>query len=92
MIKGDSSEYEILEEACKTLGDDLFTAEIGVRQGKGSQIILNQLIEKKHYLNCIKEIKNTLNEAEKIMHRLPIIIRPILESLKNEILMRIKII
>ena len=53
---------------------------------------LIKLIEKKHYLNCIKEIKNTLNEAEKIMHRLPIIIRPILESLKNEMLMRIKII
>ena len=53
---------------------------------------LIKLIEKKHYMNCITEIKNTLNEAEKIMHRLPIIIRPILESLKNEILMRIKII
>ena len=53
---------------------------------------LIKLIEKKHYLNCITEIKNTLNEAEKIMHRLPIIIRPILESLKNEMLMRIKII
>ena len=53
---------------------------------------LIKLIEKKHYLNCITEIKNTLNEAEKIMHRLPIIIRPILESLKNEMLMRIKIV
>ena len=53
---------------------------------------LIKLIEKKHYLNCITEIKNTLNEAEKIMHRLPIIIRPILESLKNEMLMRIKTI
>ena len=53
---------------------------------------LIKLIEKKHYMNCITEIKNTLNEAEKIMHRLPIIIRPILESLKNEMLMRIKII
>ena len=42
--------------------------------------------------NQAKEIKNTLNEAEKIMHHLPIIIRPILESLKNEMLMRIKII
>jgi geranylgeranyl diphosphate synthase type I len=51
---------------------------------------LIKLIEKKHYLNCIIEIKNTLNEADKIMHRLPIIIRPILESLKNEMLMRIK--
>ena len=53
---------------------------------------LIKLIEKKHYMNCITEIKNTLNEAEKIMHRLPIIIRPILESLKSEMLMRIKII
>ena len=53
---------------------------------------LIKLIEKKHYMNCITEIKNTLNETEKIMHRLPIIIRPILESLKNEIFMRIKII
>ena len=52
----------------------------------------HKVVEKKHYLNCITEIKNTLNETEKIMHRLPIIIRPILESLKNEMLMRIKII
>ena len=50
MIKGDSTEYEILEEACKTLDtDDLFTAEIGVREGQGSQIILKELIEKKHW-------------------------------------------
>jgi hypothetical protein len=50
MIDGDSIEYEILEEACKTLDkDDLFTAEIGVRQGKGSKVILDSLIFKKHW-------------------------------------------
>ena len=50
MIKGDSTEYEILKEACKTLNsDDLFTAEIGVRQGQGSKIILDELIFKKHW-------------------------------------------
>ena len=50
MIQGDSTEYEILEEACKSLdNDDLFTAEIGVRQGKGTEIILNQLVFKKHW-------------------------------------------
>ena len=50
MIKGDSTEYEILKEACQTLeGDDLFTAEIGVRQGQGSKIILDELISKKHW-------------------------------------------
>ena len=50
MIQGDSTEYEILKEACKTLNsDDLFTAEIGVRQGQGSKIILDQLIFKKHW-------------------------------------------
>jgi hypothetical protein len=50
MIQGDSTEYEILKEACKTLDtDDLFTAEIGVRQGQGSKIILDELIFKKHW-------------------------------------------
>ena len=50
MIQGDSTEYEILQEACQTLeGDDLFTAEIGVRQGQGSKIILDELISKKHW-------------------------------------------
>jgi hypothetical protein len=50
MIQGDSIEYEILKEACKTLNsDDLFTAEIGVRQGQGSKIILDELIFKKHW-------------------------------------------
>ena len=54
----------------------------------------------KNSYNSLKKIRvnekeynyYSLNEAEKIMHRLPIIIRPILESLKNEMLMRIKII
>ena len=50
MIKGDSTEYEILQEACDTLeGDDLFTAEIGVREGKGSKIILDSFKYKKHW-------------------------------------------
>jgi len=50
MIKGDSTEYEIIEEACKSLeGDDFFTAEIGVREGAGSKIILNSLVFKKHW-------------------------------------------
>lgn len=49
MIQGDSTEYEILEQACKTLGDDLFTAEIGVRQGAGSKVILDSLKDKKHW-------------------------------------------
>ena len=50
MIEGDSTEYEILKVACQTLeGDDLFTAEIGVRQGQGSKIILDELISKKHW-------------------------------------------
>lgn len=49
MIQGDSTEYEILEQACKTLGDDLFTAEIGVRQGAGTKIILDSLKDKKHW-------------------------------------------
>ena len=30
MIQGDSTEYEIIKEACATLGDNLLTAEIGV--------------------------------------------------------------
>ena len=53
---------------------------------------LIRLIEKKHYRSCINEIKKTLENTEKVMHCLPIIIRPVLESLKNEIIMRIRII
>ena len=53
---------------------------------------LIRLIEKKHYRSCINEIKKTLENTEKVMHRLPIIIRPVLESFKNEIIIRIRII
>ncbi len=53
---------------------------------------LIRLIEKKHYRSCINEIKKTLENTGKVMHCLPIIIRPVLESLKNEIIMRIRII
>lgn len=49
MIQGDSTEYEILKEACETLGDNLFTAEIGVREGKGSITILDSLKDKNHW-------------------------------------------
>ena len=50
MIRGDSNEYQILAEACQSLeGDDFFTAEIGVREGAGSKIILDSLIFKKHW-------------------------------------------
>jgi len=50
MIEGDSKEYEMIREACQTLkGDDLFTAEIGVRRGLGSKLILEELIFKKHW-------------------------------------------
>tara|TARA_R100001591_G_scaffold103242_1_gene110471 strand:+ start:81 stop:659 length:579 start_codon:yes stop_codon:yes gene_type:complete len=50
MIQGDSKEYEIIREACKSLdGDDFFTAEIGVRRGLASKIILDELIFKKHW-------------------------------------------
>jgi len=49
MIQGDSTEYEILQEACETLGDNLFTAEIGVREGKGTSTILEALKDKNHW-------------------------------------------
>ena len=50
MIAGDSKEYEILVEACESLtSDNLFTAEIGVRQGLGSKLILENLKNKKHW-------------------------------------------
>ena len=48
MIQGDSMEYEIIKDACNSLeGDDLLTAEIGVRKGKGSKIILDTLVFKR---------------------------------------------
>tara|TARA_R110002012_G_scaffold163924_1_gene326342 strand:+ start:79 stop:657 length:579 start_codon:yes stop_codon:yes gene_type:complete len=50
MIEGDSKEYEILIEACKSLtSDNLLTAEIGVRRGLGSKLILMNLQHKKHW-------------------------------------------
>ena len=50
MIEGDGKEYEILIEACKSLtGDSLFTAEVGVRRGLGSKLILMNLTHKKHW-------------------------------------------
>ena len=50
MIAGDSREYEILVEACESLtSDNLLTAEIGVRQGLGSKLILENLKNKKHW-------------------------------------------
>ena len=50
MIKGDSTEYEILKEACESLKDNnLFTIEIGVRQGAGTKIILDTLKDKNHW-------------------------------------------
>ena len=50
MIGGDSKEYEILIEACESLtSDNLFTVEIGVRQGLGSKLILEYLKNKKHW-------------------------------------------
>ena len=50
MIKGDSTEYEILKEACESLEDNnLFTIEIGVRQGAGTKIILDTLKDKNHW-------------------------------------------
>ena len=50
MIAGDSKEYEILVEACESLtSDNLLTAEIGVRQGLGSKLILENLKNKKHW-------------------------------------------
>ena len=50
MIEGDGKEYEILIEACKSLTtDNLFTAEIGVRRGLGSKLILMNLKHKNHW-------------------------------------------
>ena len=50
MIQGDSTEYEIIKEACESLkGNDLFTVEIGVRKGAGSKIILDTLSNKVHW-------------------------------------------
>ena len=50
MIQGDSVEYEIIKEACQSLTNDkLLTCEIGVRQGQGSKIILEELVFKNHW-------------------------------------------
>jgi hypothetical protein len=49
-IAGDSTEYEILKNACTHVkGDNLLTCEIGVREGLGSQIILEAFKDKTHW-------------------------------------------
>ena len=49
-ITGDSTEYEILAKACTYVkGDNLLTCEIGVREGKGSKIILDAFKDKTHW-------------------------------------------
>ena len=45
MIRGDSSEYELLKKWCETLPfykdpKSVTTCEVGVREGLGSQIIM----------------------------------------------------
>jgi len=50
MIQGDSSEYDLLEGACKLVPwAEVLSAEIGVRQGQGSKIILDSFKDKKHW-------------------------------------------
>ena len=49
-IAGDSVEYEILKKACTYVkGNNLLTCEIGVREGLGSQIILDAFKDKTHW-------------------------------------------
>ena len=49
-IAGDSGEYDILKKACTYVkGDNLLTCEIGVREGLGSQIILEAFKDKTHW-------------------------------------------
>ena len=46
----DSSEYDLLEGACKLVPwAEVLSAEIGVRQGQGSKIILDSFKDKKHW-------------------------------------------
>ena len=52
MIKGDSSEYELLEKWAKglsNLNNYKLSCEIGVREGLGSKIILDSLQPHEHY-------------------------------------------
>ena len=49
MIRGDSSEYELLKKWCETLtieenSKSITTCEVGVREGLGSQIIIMSLV------------------------------------------------
>ena len=53
MIKGDSGEYELLTEAVKSsyklkTNDYYLTCEIGVREGLGSKIIMDEMKTKNH--------------------------------------------
>jgi len=49
-IQGDSAEYDLLIKACSYIkSDNLFTCEIGVREGLGSKIILESFRSKTHW-------------------------------------------
>ena len=52
MIRGDSTEYELLRKWCQTLSFDkepksITTCEIGVREGLGSKIIMTGIRDNK---------------------------------------------
>ena len=44
MIKGDSEEYDLLEKWAKFDCEGHYSCEIGVRQGLGSKIIMDNII------------------------------------------------
>tara|TARA_Y100001937_G_C6997942_1_gene275103 strand:- start:55 stop:645 length:591 start_codon:yes stop_codon:yes gene_type:complete len=50
MIEGDSIEYELIERCCNLIkNQNPLTCEVGVRLGKGSEIILKNLKNKNHW-------------------------------------------
>ena len=50
MIKGDSEEYDLLEKWAKFDCEGHYSCEIGVRQGLGSKIIMDNIINNKTHV------------------------------------------
>jgi hypothetical protein len=53
---------------------------------------LNDFISRKHFEASQNEVADILSNAMSNVHRLPIIIQPVIESLKDEITKRLKLI
>jgi hypothetical protein len=72
MIKGDSKEYEVFEEAIKQLTNPIgATVEIGVRRGMGSKLIIDSFRKhhpnvKLNHLGIVKSLASSISKLDSV--------------------------